>query len=189
MDKSFTGNATYEYKDGRIYTGDFLNGLPHGKGQMTFPNHDFYEGNWVDGKMNGIGEYRRFSPSRDKYVERYVGEFVDGVMQGQGRIQFENRMVYEGQWQNGNRTGVGTLWISPTEYVHGLWKFNELIRGIHRFENGDWYEGTFKNNKFHGYGRYFHSSGEFFDGEYEDGKPIKGISISPNGTLTTIEKS
>lgn len=31
MDNSFSGVATYEYSDGRIYSGDFVNGLPHGK--------------------------------------------------------------------------------------------------------------------------------------------------------------
>lgn len=189
MDNSFSGVATYEYSDGRIYSGDFVNGLPHGKGQMTFPNQDIYDGEWMDGKMNGQGEYRRFNIEKDKYVERYVGEFVAGVMQGNGRVQFDNRMIYEGQWQNGRRTGIGTLWITPNEYIHGLWKFDDIIRGVQHFENGDWYEGTFKNSKFHGFGRYFYSSGVFFDGEFEDGKPTKGISISPTATIATTEKS
>lgn len=189
MDKSFSGVATYEYPDGRVYSGDFVNGMPHGKGQMTFPNQDIYDGEWNEGKMHGQGEYRRFNIEKDKYVEWYIGEFVDGLMQGSGRIQFDNHMVYEGQWQNGRRTGVGTLWTSSSEYIHGLWKFDEIIRGVQHFENGDWYEGTFKNTQFHGFGRYFYSSGVLFDGEFENGKPTKGVSITPDGIITTIEES
>lgn len=186
MDKSFSGKATYKYSDDSVYSGDFDNGLPHGKGQMTFPNGDIYDGEWLNGKMNGQGEYRRFNSEKDKYVELYIGEFVDGVMQGKGRIQFENRIEYEGQWQNGRRSGIGTLWMPTGEYIHGLWKFDEIIRGVRRFENGDWYEGTFKNSVFHGFGRYFYSSGTLFDGEFYEGKPIKGISISSEGIITTV---
>lgn len=189
MDKSFSGIATYEYSDGRVYSGEFENGLPHGKGKMTFPNEDTYDGEWINGKMNGHGVYRRFNHEKDRYVELYIGGFVNGVMQGNGRIQFENRMEYDGQWQNGMRTGIGTLWISSKEYIHGLWKFDNIIRGVQHFENGDWYEGTFKNNKFNGFGRYFYSSGILFDGEFEDGKPVKGVSISPEGKITILGNS
>lgn len=189
MDKTFSGVATYEYSDGRIYSGDFVNGMPHGKGRMTFPNRDIYDGEWSDGKMNGQGEYLRFNTRTDKYAERYIGEFVDGVIHGNGRILFENRMEYEGQWQNGKRTGTGTLWISDKEYLHGLWKYDEMIRGVRHFESGDWYDGSFKNSLFHGYGKYFHSSGTLFDGEFENGKPAKGISLSPDGTITLIGAS
>lgn len=187
--EKFTGHGVHAYEDGSEYSGDFVQGRPEGNGKMTFSNQDIYDGKWKNGKMHGKGEYRRFNLAKDKYVESYIGDFADGIIQGVGRMQYENRTVYDGQWQNGKRTGLGTLWISPNEYFHGLWKFDEPIRGIKHFENGDWYEGTFKNGKFHGYGHYFYSSGVLFDGEFENGSPSDGICIYPDGTIKTISKS
>ena len=44
------------YKDGRIYTGQWKNGLKHGKGIMKLPNEDEYEGNWDNDEISGIGK-------------------------------------------------------------------------------------------------------------------------------------
>ena len=30
----------------------------HGKGKLTFPDSDTYEGEWFQNKKHGIGEYR-----------------------------------------------------------------------------------------------------------------------------------
>ena len=78
-------------------------------GKMTFANLDIYEGDWQNGKMHGRGKYNRFNADKDKYVERYEGDFTNSVIQGHGRMYYENQTVYEGQWQNGMRTGIGTL--------------------------------------------------------------------------------
>ena len=104
-----------------------------------------------------------------------------------GRLQYADKSVYEGQWQNNMRTGVGTYWISEAEYFHGFWKFDEPIRGIFHLKNGDWYDGTFKNNKFDGYGRYYYANGDFFDGEFSEGKPIKGMIVHLDCTVSKID--
>ncbi len=186
---NFTGSGIHSFENGSEYSGDFVEGKPDGKGKMTFSNHDIYEGEWNKGKMHGKGEYHRFNPAKDKYVESYKGDFVDGIIQGVGRMEYEDHSVYEGQWQNGMRIGQGTYWMSPKEYFHGLWKYDDPIHGIQHFENGDWYEGSYKNGKFHGYGKYYYSSGILVDGTFEDGNVLKGISIYPDGTIKTIGKS
>lgn len=187
MDEKFTGTTSHLYKDGRKYIGDFVNGLPQGKGKMIFPNMDIYDGEWQDGTMNGKGVYNRYDDKRDRYVEKYDGNFFNGIKQGVGRLQYADKSVYEGQWQNNMRTGVGTYWISDSVYFHGFWKFDEPIRGIFHLKNGDWYDGTFKNNKFDGYGRYYYANGDFFDGKFAVGKPVKGIIVHKNCTVSKID--
>ena len=187
MTEKFTGIASHTYEDGREYTGEFVNGLPHGKGRMLFTNMDIYDGEWEKGVMNGKGVYDRHDAERDRYAEQYDGEFHKGGKQGGGRLQYADKSVYEGQWQNNMRTGVGTYWISEAEYFHGFWKFDEPIRGIFHLKNGDWYDGTFKNNKFDGYGRYYYANGDFFDGEFSEGKPIKGMIVHLDCTVSKID--
>jgi len=49
------------FKDGRVYEGETKNGIPQGKGKMTWTDEDgdkdVYEGDWVNGKKHGKGKY------------------------------------------------------------------------------------------------------------------------------------
>ena len=39
------------------YTGEFRNGLRHGKGKAFWPNGGTYEGDFINGKAHGKGTY------------------------------------------------------------------------------------------------------------------------------------
>jgi len=52
-----SGKGKAIYEDGRIYEGDFSNGMRNGRGKLSFKNGDCYEGDIVDNKMSGIGKY------------------------------------------------------------------------------------------------------------------------------------
>ena len=39
-----------------LYTGGWLNGLPHGKGKLESPNGAYYEGYWRRGVKTGRGK-------------------------------------------------------------------------------------------------------------------------------------
>lgn len=54
------------------YDGEMLNGKRHGKGRMTYANGDWYDGNWQNDNMSGIGE---FSNEKDKWT--FYGRFKD----------------------------------------------------------------------------------------------------------------
>ena len=51
--KGFTGNGYYIYPNGNEYEGEFVNGVPEGKGIMRFANNDRYEGDWKEGGNDG----------------------------------------------------------------------------------------------------------------------------------------
>lgn len=52
-----SGMGSLTLKDGSIYTGFFVNGLPHGQGECKFVNGDYYKGLWQGGKPQGQGKY------------------------------------------------------------------------------------------------------------------------------------
>lgn len=43
------------FNDGRIYEGNWLNGKINGNGKMKYSNGGEYDGEWVNGQMNGKG--------------------------------------------------------------------------------------------------------------------------------------
>ena len=45
------------FQDGSYYEGHFQNNIYNGKGKMVWADTEKYEGNWVNGKMDGIGVF------------------------------------------------------------------------------------------------------------------------------------
>lgn len=55
-DDRMTGTGTYRW-DGTVYQGVFLDGRPHGRGRLTWPEGSYYDGAWRDGEMTGQGSF------------------------------------------------------------------------------------------------------------------------------------
>merc|ERR1740121_1547255 len=53
--RTMHGRGKYTFPDGRVYDGDFRDGLKHGRGTMTFPDGAEYEGDFRGGKIQGRG--------------------------------------------------------------------------------------------------------------------------------------
>ena len=137
--------------DGNIYTGEFKNNYPNGKGTLIFGPGQWeghkYVGQFKDGYFHGQGTYIYSDGGK------YEGNYKNGNMQdGQGRFTYPDGSVYVGNYIDGQQTGQGTLIIGP-----GQW-------------HGDKYEGQFKNGQFHGQGTYTYSSGYIDRGEFRDSK-------------------
>ena len=112
---------TVNYNDGIRYHGPTRNGLPHGRGIMTWANGNRYEGDWVNGRRTGRGVYTWAGG------DRYEGDFVDGERTGRGVYTWADGDRYEGDFVDGQRAG----------------------RGLMVWGNGDRYEGSWKDNKLH----------------------------------------
>ncbi|MBK6545860.1 MAG: hypothetical protein IPO78_04520 [Saprospiraceae bacterium] len=54
------GKGEYIHKNGYIYLGTFMNGLPNGNGLEDY-GWGFYEGEWQNGKQHGFGIFKDFS--------------------------------------------------------------------------------------------------------------------------------
>ena len=79
--------------------GQIRSGRPHGRGFITWPSGDRYEGDFVNGKRTGRGTYTWPSGNR-----------------------------YEGEWRNNKRTGWGKFAYASGGYDEGEWRDGELIR-------------------------------------------------------------
>lgn len=67
------------------------------RGELKFPNGDFYSGDFVDGKFSGFGQLV------SKTGTSYIGEWLDNVPHGLGKAIFsDGRIPAEGLWQSGS---------------------------------------------------------------------------------------
>ena len=47
------GYGKYTYADGKIYEGEYINGIKHGRGKLIYPTNKIYEGTFINGELNG----------------------------------------------------------------------------------------------------------------------------------------
>ena len=130
---------------GGQYIGDIQNGVPHGRGKVTYHpggSGKFYDGEWKDGKFHGKG-LAKFTNG-----ESYEGQFEYGLRHGYGCNISSDGSKYEGNYVRDKREGQGTL----------------------QFASGDVYTGQWKNGKHSGQGKYTCNNGDYYDGEWLDGK-------------------
>ena len=114
--------ATLNYLDGRTYKGAIKSAeqqIPHGHGYMYLSANDI---NF---------ESRTFGKKLTDNPWDYVGEFKEGVFDGQGEFECKGSYSYKGQWKKSHFHGKGKLVLEQSKEV---------------------YEGEFKNSKKNGYG-------------------------------------
>ena len=100
-----------------------------GQGTFTYAhgyNSNFhgekYVGEWNDGNMHGQGTFT-FSNG-----DIYVGELKDNKMHGQGTFSSANGYKFVGEWKDGEEQGQGThTFADGTKYI-GEWKDGEFIQ-------------------------------------------------------------
>ncbi len=90
----------------------------------------------------------------------YKGDLRDGLLHGQGSIDWPNGTSYRGEFRSGQ--------------MHGF--------GIFTHANGGRYEGDFAHGLFHGTGRYSQASGSTYVGRYENGDFREGKLEAADGT-------
>ena len=73
------GKLTFPDKHGgkAVYRGDFAANLFHGDGKLAWSNNDCYEGPFVNGQYEGMGDFKW---NNTKYI--YKGYFKKGLMHG-----------------------------------------------------------------------------------------------------------
>ena len=69
----------------------------NGEGKFIYPNGDFYEGKFVDGKKSGFGKYKW---GNDKY--------------------------YEGNWDNNKQHGEGVMFLNGN-FLKGSFRYGKII--------------------------------------------------------------
>jgi hypothetical protein len=138
------GQGTMHYSTGHKFTGEFKDGVRHGKGVMlmpggrkivgvwvaneiregtyTAPDGTIYEGQWEFRERNGRGTLT-FPDGR-----KYVGEFKSGQRHGRGTMTWPDGRKYVGDFQEGTRTGHGIMTDSDGKTVEGEFKDGEFVK-------------------------------------------------------------
>lgn len=82
----------------------------------------------------------------------YEGNWTAGLMDGEGKLLYDNGNSFEGEFKNNKRHGTGTfIWAATGASYKGGWKDGVMHgKGISRNENGetkyvDFVNGSLKN--------------------------------------------
>ena len=187
------GHGTEYTASGDIYEGEFVNGKWHGQGQLrTSDMHLKYDGEWKYGLRHGegrniddqgmyVGEYEKGMKHGEGELvfynqDRYVGEFMDDLFNGNGKlISSDGRVVYDGEWRNGMRCGEGKIYFENGEYYQGSFCDDMMYgKGVCFYSNGlPKYVGEMRNNQRNGEGIEYDTNGEILEqGFYVNGECI-----------------
>jgi len=154
-------------------TGNFINGVLIGEGELTRTNGDIYKGNF-DGDSEGQGCYI----SKD-YT--YDGQWKNGQHDGQGTVTFPNGDKYEGQFKNSVFEGQGTYYYSNGSKYAGEWiNGQQNGQGMLKDSNG-LYIGKWENGRQNGQGTIVWSNLSKYVGEWKNG------TMDGQGTLFDAE--
>jgi hypothetical protein len=217
-----TGHGKYTWPNGGTYVGQVVNAKRHGNGvfvtgdappttpkqQENIGEHEDqpplfseekstnasthsnsrFEGQWFEGLPHGYGELV-YDELRNI---RYEGNFVHGKREGKGRMRYANGNIYDGEWKEDVKCGVGSMmWQETLESYEGEWKDDHQHGiGIHIWKTAvaqkerNWYEGNFLNGFRDGYGIFYYANGSRYEGEWKENvKEGNGIFFYEDGRV------
>lgn len=128
------------------------------------PDGGRYRGELVNGLLQGQGRVDYPNGSW------YAGQFDKGQWHGQGEWHGSNGEVYRGQFQLGLFDGQGSLTTNASSYTGGFKQGRREGEGTLK-ENAMTYRGEFKADQYSGLGRLEMDDGSSYQGQFAHGKP------------------
>ena len=205
-DDWINGYGTCTFPDGSVYEGVWKNAGLNGKSTVTYADGSVYEGEYVDGQKSGEGTYTKADGTvmtenwiNGKKVETltleegtYTGGVTDGKPDGQGKMEYTNGQVYEGEWKDGVRSGQGRCTWPDGGYYDGEWANDKWNGQGTNYMGGskdvDYYVGGFADGKRNGHGIFTWASGDSIETEWVNGVINgKGTYTWSNGTVAAGE--
>lgn len=107
--------------------------------------------------------------------ERYEGEFLDGKKQGLGVQFYSSGMVrYKGQFKNELRSGQGTYYFTNGDKYVGTFMDNvPQGKGTYYYSDGEQFVGSFRRGVREGYGVLVRANGARETGYYRDDERVR----------------
>ena len=176
IDNKRHGQGTMWYVDGSRYFGDWVDDQRHGNGTFEIKNGTTGAQNtknagifdWLFGNQQNKNANENNNSQEFFSRVQYMGEWAKDKMGGKGLFYFDNGDVYEGQFVDGEKHGIGSLRRSGGLEFVGEWvrdKMSERVtwtgKGAYRLANGKMYGHGVKHVK--GKGKYV---GYFFNGMF-----------------------
>mmetsp|Transcript_71714 Transcript_71714/g.226586 ORF Transcript_71714/g.226586 Transcript_71714/m.226586 type:complete len:678 (-) Transcript_71714:106-2139(-) len=163
----YTGTGILFFQGGHVYTGDLQFGRLHGVGSYEWCDGIKYEGQFVNNMIEGEGTWTWPAGGT------YTGQVTGGKRHGHGKLSFaDSGAFYEGEWVNGVRQGKGILEYSPGVFYDGEWQDDMMQgHGTFTYANGNTYKGEWKGDKKSGRGvMHWRTTNEMYDGDWKNGE-------------------
>ena len=116
-----------------------------GYGVMNYGGGKQYEGQFKDGKKNGLGT------NIGKKGKKYIGGYMNDKEYGKGILLKNDKIEKSGYWLNGKFIKV----LDPDSVEYKLYGDCQNGLGIYIYKNGDSYTGEWKDGKKSGAGMLF----------------------------------
>lgn len=139
-------------------------GEPLSPPDARLPDGGRYRGDIVNGLLQGQGRVDYPNGSW------YAGQFQNGQWHGDGEWHASNGAVYRGQFQSGLFDGIGTLTSGTSSYAGGFKLGRREGEGTLK-EPGMTYRGEFKADQYDGLGHLELDDGSQYQGLFAHGKP------------------
>ena len=162
---NLNGKGVLYLKNGKKYEGNFINGHLNGWCRFINSNGICYEGLFIDGILNGKGEIIKIDENRRKNIFR--GDIKNFKKEGKGEEKTSD-YTYEGEFLNDIKHGKGKINYNNTgDYYEGIFTKGEITgNGFYSWKNKHMYNGDFVAGKMHGKGLYVWPDGNEYEGEY-----------------------
>ena len=93
-------------------------------GTYTFANGDKYVGEFKEDKIHGQGTYTYANGGK------YIGEYKDDKRHGQGTYTFTDGGKYVGEYKDGKKHGLGTYTFASGRKEFGFFMNGEFVPDI-----------------------------------------------------------
>lgn len=148
--------------------------------QHRYKNGNIYIGEWLNGKRDGNGKHIWSNG------DVYSGEWKDDMQHGWGKSDWIDGSCYKGSYVKNIKEGTGEyIWKDNSKYI-GEWRSNEMDgHGEYHWTDGRKYIGSWKRSKMEGYGVFFWLDGRQFEGNWK--KSLKhgdGVMRNSDGTVS-----
>ncbi|MDM8558281.1 hypothetical protein [Candidatus Parabeggiatoa sp. HSG14] len=129
-----------------MYEGEFVNGILNGKGLYMWMDKAYFAGRFKNGipqvphvgcyvddprlRGNYSGECRNskaYGRGKAKGIDLYEGEFINGIINGQGTYVWPNGDRYVGQFEKGKASGRGTMKSTDGFEKSGFWRNGKFV--------------------------------------------------------------
>jgi hypothetical protein len=132
-----------------------------GEFRVTYQNGEVYEGQYVDERRHGVGEYHYLDASI------YEGEWFKNRRQGFGVYTRADGGIYEGEWDRDYIHGEGIWrWADGSSYMGDNIDGSRTGRGVYITAHGDVYVGEFRENNIEGLGTFTYNDGTIYEGKF-----------------------
>ncbi|XP_078281325.1 MORN repeat-containing protein 1-like isoform X2 [Rhinoraja longicauda] len=161
------GHGKFLMKDGSYYEGELVNGEIEGNGVRYWASSgNEYCGQFSQGEVHGCGVMKYFDGTM------YEGDFNYGAREGHGALTDKEGQMYRGSFHNHMKHGEGEIFYKNGDHYQGDWVVDrQQGHGVMKFADGSVYEGQWRNDLFNGQGSIIHCSSMVYDGMWINGRP------------------